>query len=74
MIITDTRENVKQWFKCLPVGEIFEYLETFYIKTGISANEANAVDLLNGASDIIRLDAEVDVLDAELIVRQKGAE
>lgn len=74
MIITDKRVNVKDWFKTLAIGEVFEYLERFYMKIGIAYQEANAVDLLSGEIDIIRSDAEVDVLDAELIVSQKGEE
>ena len=70
MRITDTRVNCKTWFKLLHVGDVFEYLESFYIKVGVSDNEENAVDLRDGQFDIIRLDAEVDVLDAELVVRK----
>ena len=70
MRITDTRINCKTWFKLLHIGDVFEYLESFYIKVSVSGNEVNAVDLSNGEFDVIRLDAEVDVLDAELVVRK----
>lgn len=70
MRITDTRVNCKTWFKLLHIGDVFEYLEAFYIKTAINDGVANAVDLKTGQLDIIRLDAEVDVLDAELVVRK----
>lgn len=70
MQITDNRINCKTWFRQLAIGDVFEYLEAFYIKTGLSDNEENAVDLKTGSSDIIRLDAEVDLLDAELIIRK----
>lgn len=70
MQITDNRINCKTWFKQLHVGDVFEYLESFYIKVSVSGNEVNAVDLSNGEFDVIRVDAEVDVLDAELVVRK----
>lgn len=70
MRITDTRVNCKTWFKQLRIGDVFEYLESFYIKVSLSGNEVNAVDLSNGQFDVIRVDAEVDVLDAELVVRK----
>jgi hypothetical protein len=61
----------KTEFRLLEVGDVFEYLEEFYIKTGVSATKFNAVDLLTGSVDIIRLDAEVDAMDAEIRVRPK---
>lgn len=72
MKITDKRVDYRVDFRSLVVGEVFEYLGAFYIKTGVSASEPNAVDLKNGEEDIVRLDAEVDLLNAELIVSQKG--
>ena len=61
----------KQEFRLLEIGDVFEYLEAFYIKAGVSVTDFNAVDLLTGSVRIIRLDAEVDVMDAELTVRPK---
>ena len=74
MKITDQRLDCKSSFRQLCIGDVFEYVEAFYIKTGVAENAPNAVDLRNGRGDIIRLDAEVDLLDAELIVNQKGAD
>lgn len=73
MEITDNRENTKEWFKNLLIGDVFEYHESFYIKTSISEGEVNAVDLMKGSFETIQLYAEVDALDAELIVSHKGA-
>lgn len=69
MKIEDNRiQNGNPWFKNLEIGAVFEYLDSFYIKTGVSTSEPNAVDLGSGAEDIIRLDAEVEPVTAELVI------
>lgn len=69
--ITDNRVTKRTTFKRLSIGELFEYLESFYIKTGLYETEANAVDLQRGADDIVRLDAEVEPIDAELVISER---
>lgn len=69
MKIRDERIEKKTWFKNLAVGDTFEYLNCIYIKTGITPSEPNAVDLLNGSEDIVRLDAEVEPVHAELVIK-----
>lgn len=68
--IIDNRITHKASFRSLAVGDYFEYLETYYIKTGLYDTEANAVDLKNGADDIVRLDAEVEPVEVELHINE----
>ena len=74
MKIRDERAEKKTWFKNLATGDTFEYLNCIYIKTGITQSEPNAVDLKNGAEDIIRLDADVEQVSAELVVKSNEEE
>ena len=68
--ITDRRATHDTTFKLLQKGEIFEYLEKFYIKTGVSQECVNAVDLQNGCEDIVRLDAIVEPVDVQMIITE----
>lgn len=70
MKIKDIRIDGRARFKTLAIGAVFEYLESYYIKTGITDIGANAIDLSNGVADSINIDAEVSELDAELIVKE----
>lgn len=74
LAIVDQRQDITRSFKELELGEVFEYLESIYIKTGVSVNESNAVDFKNGAEDIIRLDAEVKPLRATLVIESDNGE
>ena len=68
--IADNRATHKTSFKLLQKGEVFEYLATFYIKTNVSQECVNAIDLQNGCEDIIGLDAIVEPVDVQMIITE----
>lgn len=72
MKIIDDRTNRDQWFKALELGQVFDYLDTIYMKTGITENEPNCVNLSNGSVDTFRLTTKVEPLDARLTVDYEG--
>lgn len=74
MKIQDNRFSSSEWFKSLPMGATFEYLGAFYMKTGVSQSEPNAVDLQTGSVDIIRLDADVTPVRAVLTIEENESE
>lgn len=75
MIISDNRSySKKPCFRDLAIGDVFEYLEAIYIKTGVTVSDPNATDLKSGQEDIIRLDAEIEPVNAVLVINDPEVE
>lgn len=69
-IIYDTGvENTE--FKYLVIGDLFLYDSTVYIKTNISRDTLNAVDLKTGQAEVIDYQTEVIEVEGKLIISSK---
>ena len=69
MEITDKRVREMTAFKLLECGSVFMFNGEPHIKCGLTENEWNAVGFAYGTVEIVPLHREVEVVSAELIIK-----
>ena len=71
MEIIDNTSVETTEFKYLVIGDLFLYDDTVYIKTNISRDILNAVDLKTGQAEVIDYRTEVIEVEGKLIISSK---